>query len=57
MFVSGDKGVVVIMFKVFGDVFEVLINFCGVLIVVINGYVMGGGLEVVFVCDICIVEE
>lgn len=56
MFVDGDKVCVCEMVCCFGEVFEVLCDFCGVLIVVINGYVMGGGLECVFVCDICIVE-
>lgn len=56
-FVDGDKVMVCEMVCCFGEVFEILLGFWGVLIVVINGYVMGGGLECVLVCDICIVEE
>lgn len=56
MFVDGDCVVVCMMVVCFGVVFEVLYDVCVVMIVVINGYVMGGGFECVFVCDLWIVE-
>ena len=46
VFASGDKGVAAQMSQVFGTAFEALSNFRGVSIAAINGFAMGGGLEV-----------
>ena len=57
LFADGDKGKASDMARAFGNAFETLRDFNGVSIAAINGFAMGGGLEVALACDTRIVEE